>query len=101
MDYLQCAGFEVRVSSNQHLGFAMKSHTSLRFTKIQGLYRLHAKKVQHESTVAAVGCAQGGQDIDPAVIHQRFCHASSGSLAMMSTLVMPAAGPVCAVKTPS
>jgi hypothetical protein len=96
LDYLQSAGFSVTFPAGGSSAFAEKSSTRMRFVKTNRLYRLVAKKKLYaQAAVAAVHDADGslaragcnsdeeGAEREAVLMHQRYCHASTGTLVKM------------------
>ncbi|KAJ0391857.1 hypothetical protein P43SY_008830 [Pythium insidiosum] len=97
LDYLQSAGFAVRFPASKSVAFAEKNGMRIRFDKVERLYRLVAKKKQYGRLV--VGAVQvqdalpaaddpaadgdDGAEREAVLMHQRYCHASTGTLVKM------------------
>jgi transposase InsO family protein len=97
MDYLQSAAFDVSFPAGARACFAAKRDLCLRFDKVNRLYLLTGKKKAFDraivAAVEAVAAAppakedpgdEDGAEREAALMHQRYCHASSGTLVKMA-----------------
>ncbi|KAJ0391590.1 hypothetical protein P43SY_011493 [Pythium insidiosum] len=79
LDYLQNKGkFQFSFSPDQQSCFATKATIRLRFVKKDGLYRLRATRKDAHHRVNAIDVED-----NTTMLHQRFAHASTGTLAKM------------------
>ena len=87
MDLLQQIGFSMSFSRDQQSCFATKNKIKLRFSKDDGLYKLRAKKkmlVTFATLSTALPKVVEEANDAATLWHQRFAHASTGTLVKMS-----------------